>query len=389
MSIAGIVRRYCPDIKWIRDILKWAKIRDLGKTSLSEEQLTAGEADEAERDRLVEQCRQKWGKEYGAFEKDYAAFSASFKPIVEKYGEDFIRKDCFFCHFGYGFSAGEYFAFKLYEKDSRTRRTYVTDLYRQKMSYYMNDIIEMEVFFDKYKTSKKYAQYYKRETMFAGSEQDLDTFKAFVSRHGSFVVKPYQLSRGRGVRLIESPKGDAEAEAMFADLISDGKKILEEPIVQGDVLGAFHPGSVNTIRCVAIARDGQLHIPYCIIRMGRGNSFVDNASAGGVFAIIDPENGEIVSDGTDESNNVYVEHPDTHIHFKGYRIPQWDTFMAFIREIAFYNPKIRYVGWDIAYGRDKGWMIVEGNCTCQLEARQVACGHGMKKEFDAIIGRVL
>lgn len=389
MNLAGIVRRYCPDVKWIRDRLKWAKIRDIDKASLSRKQIAAGEADKTERDRLVKLCQKRWGREYREFEKEYLQFSASFQPVVEKYGETSIRKDCFFCHFGYGFSAGEYFAFKLYEKDGQTRRTYVTDRYRKKMSYYMNDIIEMEVFFDKYKTSRKYAQYYKRETMIAGSEKDLGAFKDFVRKYETFVVKPYQLSRGRGVHLVESPKNDSEAESMFADIIKDGKKILEEPIIQGDVLGAFHPESVNTIRCVAIVSDGKLHIPYCIIRMGRGGSFVDNASAGGIFAIINPDTGEIISDGTDESNHIYEEHPDSHIRFRGYRIPQWDSFQEFIREIAFYDPKIKYVGWDIAYGKDKGWMIVEGNCTCQLEARQVACGHGMKKEFDSIIGRKL
>jgi len=389
MSVSGLVRKYCPDIKWLRDAMKWAKIRKIDKCALSESAVAAGEKGAAERDQCVAQCRKKWPEEYNQFVKAFEAIAGQNEPVIEQYGLENIKNDCLFCHFAYGFSEGEYFAFKLYEKSIQQRKSYVSDRYRQKMSYYMNDIIEMEVFFDKWKTSQKYAPFYKRDTMLAGSEKDFTAFEAFTQKHDTFVVKPYKLSRGRGVHLEKAPRDRAAKGNLFSDIIRDGKKILEEPIIQGDALGVFHPESVNTIRCVAIVKNNELHIPYCILRMGKGDSFVDNASAGGVFAIIDPETGEIVSDGIDENNNHYTEHPDTHIPFKGHRISQWDSLLEFVREIAFFDPKITYVGWDIAYCRDKGWMIVEGNCTCQLEARQVACGHGMKEEFDSIIGRKL
>ena len=69
MNLAGIVRRYCPDVKWIRDRLKWAKIRDIDKASLSRKQIAAGEADKTERDRLVKLCQKRWGREYREFEE--------------------------------------------------------------------------------------------------------------------------------------------------------------------------------------------------------------------------------------------------------------------------------------------------------------------------------
>ena len=57
------------------------------------------------------------------------------------------------------------------------------------------------------------------------------------------------------------------------------------------------------------------------LRMGREGSFVDNFSAGGISALIDPDSGVIYTDGADKKGHSYECHPDSKVNdLKGFGI---------------------------------------------------------------------
>ena len=121
------------------------------------------------------------------------------------------------------------------------------------------------------------------------------------------------------------------------------------------------------------------------LRMGREGSFVDNFSAGGISALIDPDSGVIYTDGADKKGHSYECHPDSKVKFKGFGIPRWEEAVAMVKEAAMMIPDNHYCGWDVACARDRGWCMVEANCTAQMGAMQMVEKKGRRHELEDLI----
>lgn len=123
------------------------------------------------------------------------------------------------------------------------------------------------------------------------------------------------------------------------------------------------------------------------LRVGRGDGIIDNFSAGGISALIDPETGCICSDGADKKGRRYAAHPDTGVRFDGYRLPEWDKAVAMVTTAAHMVPGNHYCGWDLAYSTH-GWCMVEANCTAQMGGMQIITQTGRKAELEALIAQM-
>ena len=55
-----------------------------------------------------------------------------------------------------------------------------------------------------------------------------------------------------------------------------------------------------------------------MLRVGQHNNVVDNAGSGCIFSGIDSQIGIVRTDGADYFGNVYTEHPQTGVTFKGF-----------------------------------------------------------------------
>jgi hypothetical protein len=122
--------------------------------------------------------------------------------------------------------------------------------------------------------------------------------------------------------------------------------------------------------------------------MGIGNSHIDNVCAGGLYAVIDLDTGIIRSGGYKQnkmSGEELLIHPDTGRKIIGYQIPEWDSLIALVNELANSIPEQKLVGWDFALS-DKGWVMVEGNTRPSLECIQVEMKCGFRREFEMIFG---
>lgn len=307
------------------------------------------------------------------------------KKIGDRKYRKHLKKDMFFCLLKYGALYNEYFLYQFESKDKKYRNDFITEnkryIYYNKLNIQKNKIL----FDDKWKTYRRFGQYYKREVIRVRNQNDLETFCKFVSRYPVCIFKPLSAALGEGVSVMHI-KEINNIKRLFRELLKKAPFIMEEIIVQNNHMSEFHPQSVNTVRVTTILTGNEttgyevhLFCPY--FRMGQSGSVVDNAGAGGIFAGIDPQTGIVITIGVDEMNNKYTHHPDTGVTIEGFQIPRWEEAVNLAEKLAFMIPANRYIGWDFAL-TDHGWVLVEGNASAQFNLHQICDLKGRRSELD-------
>ena len=145
----------------------------------------------------------------------------------------------------------------------------------------------------------------------------------------------------------------------------------------------FNSSSVNSVRIPTFRTKDGIQIFGTFMRMGREGSVVDNAGAGGIFVRIDETTGQIISDGYTENGEVYVQHPDSKVNFKGFQIPKWDDLRSLAIQCHKDLFEHKYIGWDFAL-TDNGWVLLEGNWG-QFLCQQVSGKKPLKKQIISLI----
>ena len=107
-------------------------------------------------------------------------------------------------------------------------------------------------------------------------------------------------------------------------------------------------------------KEGNVHLFKAVLRVGIGDSVVDNYNAGGVEYPIDIETGIISSLGFHDNKLQCIYHPLSDKIMPGFNIPYWDKVVFCITEASKQLPLCRFVGWDIAITKD-GVELIEGN----------------------------
>lgn len=377
-AIRDFIRHHCPNIPALRNQMAKIKIRNLLKKSLSEEEIAAGEASAEKKKQIVSACNAKWPKHTAEMEQQIKKAVANCRKTMEIDLTDELRTDIFFHFYAYGFPPDEYFSFRLAEKTRSEKEAYISDLERAVFCHKVNDIIDLDIFYDKYRTYQVFGKYFKREVICIESQKDYPAFKAFVKKHKSFVKKPFRLSRGQGIGLVKIDESNTP-EKVFQELLKGGKTVLEELVVQTEEMARLNPSSVNTIRIPTFLTDQGVVVGPCRCRCGHAGSFVDNAGAGGILVGVDNKTGKLFTDGWDEYCRSYSEHPDNGLKFIGYQVPDWDQLTALVKKMAAELPSVRYISWDMAHTAN-GWVVIEANGTGQFIGSQIVEQRGIKKE---------
>jgi hypothetical protein len=373
-----------PDIRFIRKMAAKMRIAVSNKTVLPEKIIAQAEEGSDGKHMAVEYCFHTWPREIKGVNESIGHMLKQIPEYRMRQDIQKVREDMIFCYFAYGFTPVEYFAFRLENKPRKERESFISDRVRIIYRCRMNNMIKADIFKDKIKTYKKYEKYYRREAIAISKEKDFSAFKDFVKRHPVFVKKEVFEAQGVSVELVDLTAGKISEKELFKSLIQKGKHILEEKIEQASELSAFNVSSVNTVRAVTFHTKHGIVVPYCTLRTGRPGSFVDNGGAGGIQACIDYETGNITTDGFDELGGAYVRHPSSGVGFRGYRMPEWDMLKGLVTEAALQDDATKFIGWDLAYTKE-GWIIVEGNDCCQVIAKQMIEGRGMRDEFERIM----
>lgn len=280
----------------------------------------------------------------------------------------------------YGFQVNEWFFYNVRNLSDYGKRLYITEG-KSRWHYYavLNKPENTILFDDKSKTYELFQKYYRREILTVRSAEDRQACDAFVAKYPEIIVKPIDGAGGKGVAVF--------AGESFDELMRKYEKgfILEPRIRNAREIADFHPQSLNTIRIVTIRMDDKTIIPLSWMRLGKGDSCMDNVSSGGISCFIDVESGVIIR-ALDKKNNFFIFHPDTHKQILGFTIPRWEEAKAIVKELAMVVPSNRFTGWDLAL-TDDGWALVEANARSQLGSPQLA-GNGCKPLMDGILSEM-
>lgn len=384
MQIQELLREHCPNIRPLRKMVSKARIKVLESRILPPDEIRKGEESVRGRGEVVRKYSLKWPEYCRKANERIDALFANSPVYRDRNDLDEVREAMLFYRYAYGFQPDEYLFFDLEGKPVSECREYVSDIERIRFDCQMSDMADSKVYKDKGNTYRFFRPYYRREAISISSPRDLKAFLDFVGRHPVFVKKEVYESCGRSIELVDIAATGMSREDYFTSLISRGKHVLEERIRQSGVLNTLNASSVNTVRCITFNTNDGIIIPYCFIKTGRAGSFVDNGGAGGILAGIDCDTGMLCTDGIDEANNHYKEHPDSHVPFNGFQLPEWDRMKELCRKMSAMTPTVGYVSWDMAHTED-GWVVVEGNNCGQMIGPQMVFRRGIRAEILGIM----
>lgn len=207
---------------------------------------------------------------------------------------------------------------------------------------------------------------------------------------GRLFCKPLDGQCGNGIFVLKVSDGkvfieDEEVdEAGLRAHCSDGRYLMQEFVEQHSEMSRLHPQSINTIRLLTVRslKDGQIHVMPSILRIGTGDSIVDNTSQGGLAVGIDLETGNLKQYGfyKPDFGLKTDEHPDSHVRFAEFQIPYFAEAKRQAIKLHSMLPGLHSVGWDIAIGTD-GPIFIEGNDNWEITGPQT-CNGGFREVFD-------
>lgn len=371
----------CPKILFLRKLLAKKLIRGTKKYLLDSKIVDLCEKDPTLTKNAVKQHTQLYPHYAASCNRAIDKMLSAFPEYYLDSDVEDIRMDILFCMFAYGFDVEEYVFFHLDKQPVHIRKMYLSKAERTCANLAMNEYPDTRIFNDKWESYKRLEKYYQRDAIVISNPIHFKRFSAFVKKHPVFVKKQVNQSCGRSIELVNSYCGEKNIKELFAQIIQEGKCILEEVITQSDRMSVFNESSVNTVRCVTLnTKNGIKVFPFSFLKCGRRGSFVDNGGAGGILIGINDENGMIDTDGFDEAGRRFACHPDSGVTFKGYQLPDWDQVHSLCKDAASEFSGLKYCSWDVAH-TDKGWILVEGNAFGMMVGQQMTEERGIKADL--------
>ena len=223
------------------------------------------------------------------------------------------------------------------------------------------------------------------------SKEECHVEKLLLSGDTKMFCKPLDGEEGKGAFVLQVKNGvfyqngTPEGIDQIRSILTQQRYLVQEFLTQHEEMSRLHSQSINTIRLVTVRgiKDGEIHILPSILRIGTGDSVMDNTSRGGVAVGVNIETGYLKQFGffKPQYGTKTDVHPDSKIKFEDFQIPYFEEVK---RQAVYFHsmlPQIHSVGWDIAVGPN-GPIFVEGNDNWEINGPQ-SCNGGMKKEFDA------
>ncbi len=215
-------------------------------------------------------------------------------------------------------------------------------------------------------------------------KSSFEQFKDFLQRYSSVIIKPMDGKQGDGIRKLDfTGQSDDELHRLFDDLVKEDA-LLEELIVQHPDM-VFGNKSVNTIRVLTACRpDGTARIMKAFLRVGVGDTLVDNTATGGYYYEVDLETGVVCSGGTSKAGDLVYIHPQTDIVMLGFKVPRWDDVKATCIAAAQRLPQMALVGWDVAISQDVV-QLIEGNNSADYIGYEFVGSNGYYEKIKAFM----
>ena len=279
-------------------------------------------------------------------------------------------------------SYNEYaYQYEFYNKTEEERDEYISRLKMASFYWRYTPGVAKSVFRNKTKFLKTFSYYIYRKWIYAPNAS-FEEFSYFVTNYDC-IVKPCDGKLGIGIFKTYKNADHNDNLELFESCVRD-RMLVEQCIESCEELKAFHPQSLNTIRVVTIANKDKACVFSGVFRTGVGNSVIDNSHKGGVSAQINVNDGIVETDGASTNGKRYINHPDSGIAFKGFRIPKWDVIVKTCCEAAKLtsNP---ITGWDVVLNNQGNVEFVEANYGPDMDMMQTRYNAGAKKKIYALI----
>lgn len=305
-------------------------------------------------------------------------YFCSLKSFSKQKNLNFIMLliDCVYSYIVYGCVLNHFTVGRFYQRKNFERRHIFTYRQWEKVINKYNGLSVPELQ-DKVFFNRMFAEFIHRDWLFCRDMSEND-FELFTRKHDKFIVKPYKGSEGLGIRLLHNEPG------MYKKLKGEDL-IIEEYIYQHPDM-IFGNNSVNTIRLYTICNptNRTVTILKSVIRVGVGDSIVDNSHAGGCAYEVDKATGFVISSSYEANGDTNYIHPHTDICMLGRKIPFWENVLILCRNAALLIPQCRFIGWDVAITKD-GPLLIEGNHTPDLDMIEFVGSYGY---LDKIINNI-
>lgn len=187
-----------------------------------------------------------------------------------------------------------------------------------------------------------------------------EVVKIVCSEELVFIKKASGSCGGAGVLALE---GEELTNKNIVESINSltGDLVVQKRIEQCGELRKIHETSVNTMRIMSlINRDGEVTILSRLLRMGVGNSRMDNAHSGGISIGIEKD-GRLREFALSLEGDKYYEHPNSKVVFKDIVLPYIKKIDEAIKQCALRVPHFRIVAWDIILDSDYVPTLIEAN----------------------------
>lgn len=283
----------------------------------------------------------------------------------------------------------EYNLFHFIDKAQEVRDTYVTFDKSQALFKLLNDREYMDVFDNKLLFNEKFKGYIGRDFIDA-AHCTYEKFAQFCENKTSIFCKPKDSCSGKGIYKSIAINVDTDLKKLHQFMIAHDL-FCEDNIVQHPEMNKLHDSSINTIRITTVLNEDEVHVMYSLLRIGVGDMKVDNIASGGIYTVLSEEGKIINPCWSDKTITTYAKHPTSGFDLIGFEIPMFDKAVELCKKAAKVEPRIRYVGWDVAITGD-GPILVEGN---QLPGYDMCQNYfasnsdvGLLPKFERIVGKL-
>lgn len=200
-----------------------------------------------------------------------------------------------------------------------------------------------------------------------------------------FIIKPsLDSGGGKEVKKILCTSYD-ELENILNCYCKD--YIIQEIIQQEESLAIIHPNSVNTIRITSLFENQKVKILSSILRMGVGESYLDNECSGGVNCSIDG-NGFLGEKCHLANGFSFDGHPNGFITH-GHKINNYSNVLQMVKKCHEQLPRFKIISWDFSIDQEGNPILIEYNLSwCGLNFHQLNNGPLFGEETSDILKKI-
>ncbi|MGN0733885.1 MAG: sugar-transfer associated ATP-grasp domain-containing protein [Emergencia sp.] len=279
-----------------------------------------------------------------------------------------VKRHRYYCKFAFEINPHSYFPTRCWQMDDETLKGFARQRDSRRLRDRYNTAEANEILSNKILFNEKFGDLIGRR-YWVNRDTSYEEFLEFADGLEELFCKPVDLSHASGTRKI---KVEGDMRALYEELISQPKTLVEECVKQHHEMSEFYENAVNTVRLFCLIDDGEF-VPFAgFVRFG-ADGVADNIAAGGVGCGLDVETGTIDTPAIDRWHQFNDVHPVSGKKFEGFRIPNWDKVLELAEKGLRKYEGLNYVGWDIAICEDKA-VLIEGNDRPSIATYQMFYG---------------